>query len=110
MRTLSRRREEYVGEWLPKRRSRAPMFAEDVELAESVSIAMLTRAGNTRTHGARGVRALPGFRHAARGDRPGRREVQAAVRRIALRAREHAARRPRLQVSPSEQQVYLACC
>src|SRR5499426_3547556 len=42
MRTLSRRREEYVGEWLPEPLLTSPDVADDVELAESVSIAMLT--------------------------------------------------------------------
>src|SRR5690349_1781427 len=38
LRTLSRRREEYVGEWLPEPLLTSPDVAEDVELAESVSI------------------------------------------------------------------------
>jgi RNA polymerase sigma factor (sigma-70 family) len=42
LRTLARRREEYVGEWLPEPLLTSPHVAEDVELAESVSIAMLT--------------------------------------------------------------------
>ena len=42
LRTLSRSREEYVGEWLPEPLLTSPDVAEDVELAESVSIAMLT--------------------------------------------------------------------
>src|SRR5690349_1991992 len=42
MRTLARRREDYVGEWLPEPLVTAPDVAEDVELAESVSLAMLT--------------------------------------------------------------------
>src|SRR6266851_7675760 len=42
MRTLSRRREDYVGEWLPQPLLTSPDVAEDVELAESVSMAMLT--------------------------------------------------------------------
>ena len=42
MRTLSRRREQYVGEWLPEPLLTSPDVADDVELAESVSIAMLT--------------------------------------------------------------------
>src|ERR1700704_4905213 len=41
-RTLSRRREEYVGEWLPEPLLTSPDVAEDVDLAENVSIAMLT--------------------------------------------------------------------
>src|SRR3712207_7685575 len=36
------RREDYVGEWLPEPLPTSPDVAEDVELAESVSIAMLT--------------------------------------------------------------------
>jgi RNA polymerase sigma factor (sigma-70 family) len=42
LRTLSRRREEYVGPWLPEPLLTSPDVAEDVELAESVSVAMLT--------------------------------------------------------------------
>src|SRR6201996_3091338 len=42
MRTLSRRREDYVGEWLPEPLLTSPDIADDVELAESVSMAMLT--------------------------------------------------------------------
>src|SRR5207249_11972794 len=42
MRTLSRRREDYVGEWLPEPLLTSPDVAEDVELAESVPMAMLT--------------------------------------------------------------------
>ena len=42
LRTLARRREDYVGEWLPEPLLTSPDVAEDVELAESVSIAMLT--------------------------------------------------------------------
>jgi RNA polymerase sigma factor (sigma-70 family) len=42
LRTLARRREEYVGEWLPEPLLTSPDVAEDAELAENVSIAMLT--------------------------------------------------------------------
>ena len=41
LRTLGRRRESYVGPWLPEPLLTAPDVAEDVELAESVSMAML---------------------------------------------------------------------
>src|ERR1700727_3243663 len=37
-----RSREDYGGEWLPEPLLTSPDVAEDVELAESVSIAMLT--------------------------------------------------------------------
>ena len=42
LRTVSRRREEYVGEWLPEPLLTSPDVAEDAEFAENVSIAMLT--------------------------------------------------------------------
>jgi hypothetical protein len=42
LRTLARRREKYVGEWLPEPLLTSPDVAADVELAESISIAMLT--------------------------------------------------------------------
>src|ERR1700734_816255 len=42
LRTVARRREDYVGEWLPEPLLTTPDVAEDVELAESVSMAMLT--------------------------------------------------------------------
>ena len=41
LRTVSRRREDYVGAWLPEPLLTSPDVADDVELAESVSIAML---------------------------------------------------------------------
>jgi RNA polymerase sigma-70 factor (ECF subfamily) len=105
IRTLSRRREDYVGEWLPEPLLTSPDVAEDVELAESVSIAMLTvleTLGPTE----RAVLVLhevfdvPYDEIAAAVGKS-----SAAVRQIAHRAREHvAARRPRMVVSRSEQQ------
>jgi RNA polymerase sigma-70 factor (TIGR02957 family) len=106
LRTVSRRREEYVGEWLPEPVLTSPDVAEDVELAESVSIAMLTvleTLGPTEraVFVLREVFEMP---YGEIGEAIGRQE--AAVRQIARRAREHvAARRPRVHVSPSEQQV-----
>jgi RNA polymerase sigma-70 factor (TIGR02957 family) len=106
MRTLSRRREEYVGEWLPEPLLTSPDVAEDVELAESVSMAMLTVL-ETLEPTERAVFVL----HQVF-DMPYREIAEAigkstaAVRQIAWRAREHvAARRPRVRVSPSEQQA-----
>ncbi len=105
LRTLSRRREEYVGEWLPEPLLTSPDVAEDVELAESVSIAMLTVL-ETLGPAERAVFVLrevfdtPYDEIAeAVGKKP------AAVRQIANRARGHvAARRPRMEVSRTEQQ------
>ena len=42
LRTVARRREAYVGVWLPEPLLTSPDVAEDVELAENISIAMLT--------------------------------------------------------------------
>ncbi|TCJ24137.1 RNA polymerase sigma-70 factor [Nocardioides jejuensis] len=104
LRTLSRRREEYVGEWLPEPLLTAPDVAEDVELAESVSIAMLTVLESlTPTERAvfvlREVFDLP---HDEIAEAVGK--TSAAVRQISSRARNHVdARRPRMQVSRREQ-------
>ncbi|HET7048884.1 MAG TPA: RNA polymerase sigma-70 factor [Solirubrobacteraceae bacterium] len=106
LRTLSRRREEYVGEWLPEPLLTSPDVAEDVELAESVSIAMLTvleTLGPTE-RAVFVLREVFEMSHGEIGDAIGKPE--ATVRQIARRAREHvAARRPRMHVSPSEQQA-----
>jgi RNA polymerase sigma-70 factor (ECF subfamily) len=104
LRSNARRREEYVGQWLPEPLLTAPDLAEDVELAESVSIAMLTVL-ETLTPTERAVFVLHevfdtpyGEIAEAVGKSP------AAVRQIAHRAREHvAARRPRTEVSRREQ-------
>ncbi len=106
LRTVSRRREEYVGEWLPEPLLTSPDVAEDVELAESVSIAMLTvleTLGPTE----RAVFVLREVFDMPYGEIGGTIGKPAAtVRQIARRAREHvAARRPRVPVSRSEQQA-----
>ncbi len=105
LRTVSRRREDYVGEWLPEPLLTSPDVAEDVELAESVSIAMLTvleTLGPTE----RAVLVLHevfDVPYDEIAEAVGR--SSAAVRQIAHRAREHvAARRPRMVVSRTEQQ------
>jgi RNA polymerase sigma-70 factor (TIGR02957 family) len=106
LRTLSRRREDYVGEWLPEPLLTTPDIAEDVELAESVSIAMLTvleTLGPTE-RAVFVLREVFEMSYGEIGEAIGRPE--ATVRQIARRAREHvAARRPRVRVSPSEQQA-----
>jgi RNA polymerase sigma-70 factor (TIGR02957 family) len=106
LRTLARRREEYVGPWLPEPLLTSPDVAEDVELAESVSIAMLTVL-ETLGPAERAVFVLrevfdtPYDEIAEAVDKS-----PAAVRQIAHRAREYvAARRPRMTVSTSEQEA-----
>jgi RNA polymerase sigma-70 factor (TIGR02957 family) len=106
LRTLARRREEYVGQWLPEPLLTSPDVADDVELAESVSIAMLT-VMETLGHTERAVFVLrevfdTSYDEIAEavGKAPG------AVRQIAHRARAHvAARRPRMQISLAEQRA-----
>jgi RNA polymerase sigma-70 factor (ECF subfamily) len=106
LRTVARRREDYVGEWLPEPLLTGPDVAEDVELAESVSIAMLTvletlAPAERAVFVLREVFDLPYTDIAAAVDKS-----PAAVRQIAHRAREHvAARRPRIQVDRAEQQA-----
>ncbi|PWI14814.1 RNA polymerase subunit sigma-24 [Streptomyces sp. Act143] len=103
LRTLRRRRETYVGPWLPEPLLTAPDVAEDVELADSVSMAMLlvleTLAPTERAvFVLREVFDLCYEEIAEAVDKS-----PAAVRQIAHRARLHvAARRPRAIVSPAE--------
>jgi len=106
LRTLSRSREGYVGEWLPEPLLTTPDVAEDVELAESVSIAMLIvleTLGPTEraVFVLREVFEMPYGEIAEAIGRPA-----VTVRQIARRARQHvAARRPRVRVSRPEQQA-----
>ena len=105
LRSLARRREDYIGEWLPEPLLTSPEVAADIELAESVSIAMLTvleTLGPTE-------RAVFVLREVF--DTPYEEIAEAvgkspaAVRQIAHRARDHvAARRPRMPVTTTEQQ------
>lgn len=109
LRTLSRSREEYVGEWLPEPLLTSPDVAEDVELAESVSIAMLTVL-ETLGPAERAVFVLREVFEMPYGEIA---EVvgksPATARQIARRAREHvSARRPRVRVSRAEQQAVVA--
>ena len=105
LRSNARRREEYVGEWLPEPLLTAPDVADDVELAESVSIAMLTVL-ETLTPTERAVFVLREVFDTPYGEiAEAVGKSAAAVRQIGHRAREHvAARRPRMEVSRSEQQ------
>ncbi|ADI08209.1 ECF subfamily RNA polymerase sigma factor [Streptomyces bingchenggensis BCW-1] len=106
LRTLSRSREDYVGEWLPEPLLTSPDVAEDIELAESVSIAMLTVL-ETLGPAERAVFVLREVFDMPYGEiAEAIGKSTTAVRQIARRAREHvAARRPRVQVSRSEQQA-----
>ncbi|WP_238993440.1 RNA polymerase sigma-70 factor [Nocardioides caldifontis] len=95
LRTLERRRERYVGPWLPEPLLTAPDVADDVELADSVSLAMLVVL-DTLSPLERAVfllREVFGFGYDEVAEATGR--STAAVRQLAHRAREHVqARRP----------------
>ncbi|MEU8526318.1 MULTISPECIES: RNA polymerase sigma-70 factor [Streptomyces] len=101
LRTMKRRKEAYVGPWLPEPLLTAPDVADDVELAESMSMAMMLVL-ETLTPTERAVFVLReafdiGYDDIAEavGKSPD------AVRQIAHRARKHVdARRPRNTVSP----------
>jgi RNA polymerase sigma-70 factor, ECF subfamily len=103
LRTLGRRKESYVGPWLPEPLLTTPDVAADIELADSVSMAMmLVLETLTPTERAvfvlREVFAVDYDEIAEAVDK-----TAAAVRQIAHRAREHvAARRPRGSSSPSQ--------
>ncbi|WP_411575781.1 RNA polymerase sigma-70 factor [Streptomyces mutabilis] len=108
LRTLGRRKESYVGSWLPEPLLTAPDVAEDVELADSVSMAMMLVL-ETLTPTERAVFVLRevfdlGYDEIAEAVD----KSPAAVRQIAHRARAHvAARRPRGVVSATESQKAL---
>jgi RNA polymerase sigma-70 factor (TIGR02957 family) len=103
LRTLARRKESYVGPWLPEPLITTADVAEDVVLADSVSMAMLLVLETlTPTERAvfllREVFELEYDEIAEAVDKS-----PAAVRQIAHRARSHVtARRPRGVASPAE--------
>ncbi|WP_232663137.1 RNA polymerase sigma factor SigJ [Pseudonocardia sp. TRM90224] len=107
-RTLSRIREDYVGEWLPEPLLTSPDVAEDVQLAESVSMAVLTVL-ETLAPVERAVFVLREVFDMPHGDiAEAVGKSPASVRQIARRARGHVmARRPRVQVSASEQRAVM---
>jgi len=103
LRSLGRRKESYIGTWLPEPLLTAPDVADDVELADSVSMAMLLVL-ETLGPAERAVfvlREVFDLSYDEIAEAVGK--TPAAVRQIAHRAREHvAARRPRGVVSPAE--------
>jgi RNA polymerase sigma-70 factor (ECF subfamily) len=103
LRALGRRKESYVGPWLPEPLLTTPDVAEDVELADSVSMAMLLVL-ETLTPTERAVFVLREVFDLGYDEIAGSVDKSpAAVRQIAHRARAHvAARRPRGVVSPNE--------
>ncbi|MFD7258616.1 RNA polymerase sigma-70 factor [Streptomyces sp. NPDC059874] len=97
-------REAYVGPWLPEPLLTSPDIAEEAELADTVSMAVLVVL-ETLTPTERAVfvlREVFGYSHAEIAEVVGKSE--AAVRQSAHRAREHVqARRPRFTTEAAEQ-------
>ncbi|MCX5582284.1 RNA polymerase sigma-70 factor [Streptomyces erythrochromogenes] len=108
LRAMSRRKEAYVGSWLPEPLLTAPDVAEDAELAESVSMALMLVL-ETLSPTERAVFVLRevfdvGYEEIAAAVG----KSSAAVRQIAHRARKHVdARRPRQAVSAAQTRAAL---
>lgn len=105
LRTVQRQRETYVGPWLAEPLLTTPDVAEDVELAESVSLAML-HVLETLTPSERAVFVLREVFDLSYDDIAAAVDKSpAAVRQLAHRARNHVeARQPRIEVSRRERQ------
>lgn len=105
LRAVRARRETYIGPWLPEPLLTAPDVAEDAEIAESVSMALLVVL-ETLTPVERAVfvlREVFGLSHREIAETLDR--TEAAVRQLAHRAREHVqARRPRFDADRQLQQ------
>ena len=108
LRAVARRREEYVGPWLPEPLLTSPDVAEDLELADSLSTAMLLVL-ETLTPTERAVfllRDVFDLGYGELAEAVGKSEV--AVRQIAHRARGRVAeRRPRKAASQAETRTAL---
>ncbi|MGE5290593.1 MAG: RNA polymerase sigma-70 factor [Micromonosporaceae bacterium] len=115
LRSAKARRESYVGPWLPEPLVVAPDIAENVETAESVSMAVMVVL-ETLTPLERAVfvlREVFGYGYDELAASLGRSE--ASVRQLAHRAREHVqARRPRFEPGREEQrrvtEEFLSAC
>ncbi|GAB0103845.1 RNA polymerase sigma-70 factor [Nocardia sp. JMUB6875] len=109
LRALGRRKESYVGPWLPEPLLTAPDVADDLELAENLSMAMLLCLETLAPL----ERAVFVLREVFTLDYDEIAEAVSktptAVRQLAYRARSHvAARRPRGVVSQSDTRAALA--
>ena len=109
LRSMKRRKEAYIGSWLPEPLLTAPDVADDVELAESMSMALMVVL-ETLSPTERAVFVLRdafgiGYDEIAAAVE----KTPAAVRQIAHRACRHVdARRPREVASPSQTRAALA--
>jgi RNA polymerase sigma-70 factor (TIGR02957 family) len=106
LRSAQAQRESYVGPWLPEPLLTTPDAGEDVDMAESVSMAMLVVL-ETLSPLERAVfvlREVFGYSNAEIAEVLDRSET--SVRQLAHRAREHVqARRPRFHTSREERRL-----
>lgn len=106
LRTAQRRREDYVGPWLPEPIVVAPDVADNAVLSESLSFAMLVVL-ETLSPDERAVfvlREVFDFPYAEIAEATGK--THAAVRQIASRAKAHVrARQPRFDVDAQRQKA-----
>jgi RNA polymerase sigma factor (sigma-70 family) len=115
LRRIKARREDYIGPWLPEPVLTTPDIAEEVERAETISLALIVVL-ETLSPLERAVFVLHevfDFAHPEIADVLGRSEV--AVRQLAARARSHVqARRPRFEADRSVRlsvtQQFLSAC
>jgi len=106
LRTTQRRREDYIGPWLPEPVVTLPDIAEDAVLADSLSFAMLVVL-ESLTPDERAVFVLHevfDFPYPEIAEATGK--TPAAVRQLAHRAKEHVrARQPRFEVDAQRQKA-----
>lgn len=108
LRALARRREDYYGPWLPEPLLTSPDVAQDVELADSLSMAMLVvlESLSPTERAVFVLREVFDVPYDELSEAVGK--EPAAVRQIAHRARSHvAARRPRAAASRTEARAAL---
>jgi RNA polymerase sigma-70 factor (ECF subfamily) len=104
LRSAQRRREEYVGPWLPEPLVTGPDAAEDALLGESLSVAMLVvlESLSPDERAVFVLREVFDFPYAEIAEATGK--SQAAVRQIAHRAKERVqARQPRFETDDRRQ-------
>lgn len=106
LRTTQRRREDYVGPWLPEPVVTLPDVAEDAVLADSLSFAMLVilESLSPDERAVFVLREVFDFPYSEIAEATGK--TPAAVRQLAHRAKEHVeARQPRFEVDAQRQRA-----
>jgi RNA polymerase sigma-70 factor, ECF subfamily len=106
LRTSQRRREDYIGPWLPEPVVTVPDVAEDAVLADSLSFAMLVvlESLSPEERAVFVLREVFDFPYSEIAEATGK--TLTAVRQLAHRAKEHVeARQPRFEVDAQRQKA-----